>query len=237
MNKNQILLSQNAPQLGVYRVEPMTRGFSNFDNDYCHLGISMNQHYHQGRKLEALANWAKSRFKHVEFIIGDTLQSYNIKFQKNVDTDEAYELARQQGDEWIKAHAHHLEGCIVSRWQDYVSIDQVKLFKKLVFSKYETDPELQNDIRKTIKSYYLRLYKRKPELYCIQNFPSFYQHSKYFILEETAVFSYLEFLDKGPFIYPGRPTVNHIIKADGELIPFDRNLSITIVKNKVQKAA
>lgn len=67
-----------------------------------HIGISLNNGRHIGRKLHALLTWASQTYEQVQLDIYDDIHAYNIQLEKNLDYFESLYLARKDGDRWVQ---------------------------------------------------------------------------------------------------------------------------------------
>ncbi len=95
-----------------YKVKPLKKG-GDQSLSTARLDISVGMEYHEGAKLEATVEWAKSRYQSVIISVADTLQRYNL----NGD----YALSLALGDEWIERNQDIIKGCIIQRWDDVIN--------------------------------------------------------------------------------------------------------------------
>ncbi|MBK67715.1 MAG: hypothetical protein CMP22_06255 [Rickettsiales bacterium] len=224
-------------QTDPYKIDCKNIGYTNYSLEECVIGISMGKNYHKDEKLQSLINWALNRYKTVHILVADTLQRHNIKFSKKVSMDEARLIAKKQGDDWLAENQEYLDDTHVIRWDDLLNLDEVKLYNKLLTSKYNATPEIRYNIDSTIKKAHFRFYKKDSKLFSITNFQEFYRQSKTYLLEEGAICSYIENHMVGPVIYPGNMSFEYIVEPDGSVRRDRRFISVSLYKNKSFKKA
>lgn len=109
------------------------------------LPVSMNQPLERGNSLKAILNAIEnSGYKNQAIIlVCDYLNRHNCK-----DDQEAL----KQGDEFIRDHAHILEGYRILRWKDFlknVQNNQFNEYLKQIKEKCHEGSRFYNKIRKT----------------------------------------------------------------------------------------
>jgi tRNA-dependent cyclodipeptide synthase len=86
-------------------------------SDKARVQISIGNPKYEGAKMLTLTQWCASRFKETEIIVSDTLQRHNIT---NSDVSNAWNIAREEGDKWLRRNALALEGFTITRWDSFL---------------------------------------------------------------------------------------------------------------------
>jgi hypothetical protein len=87
---------QYPPQTGAYAVKP--KGGADWQRfDTVRLEISVGQQYHEGQKMAATLAWARTRFRGVAVLVNDTLQRFNLMFDKGLSEAEAFRRTQADG--------------------------------------------------------------------------------------------------------------------------------------------
>lgn len=201
-------MSKNYPaQTGEYKVKvksnQTTDKWSDFDNARCQ--ISVGQDYHEGSKLSAMMNWCAHRFNGVKVCVNDTLQRYNLMFEKKLREEDALDLALENGEEWVKRNKpvwEDSENVSFVRWDDWLDGEYTNVRPKVDFL-YASNPEFQQAINKNIMDIWERRKNDRPDLYTQENFARFFELSKNYLLEEISAFSIMYEKEEAIDIYPG----------------------------------
>lgn len=156
--------------------------------DRVRFGISVGMPYHEGEKLQAALDWAKSRFRRIEIRVSDTLQRYNMP-----GTPEQNErAARTMGDAWIDRNLHVLAqvpNALIYRWDDVRLSPDMAAHYNMVDDKL-ADPVFRAAMQGDIDAYTRRT-GRAGDI-CLA-----------YLREELAVFSLLQTMRPAVEAYPG----------------------------------
>jgi hypothetical protein len=85
--------------------------------DKARIGVSVGSPKSEGSKMLAIAEWCRKRFPETEVIVADTLQRHYLPGT----VDEAWTVARAQGDEWLSRNAEALHCFTVTRWDSLLA--------------------------------------------------------------------------------------------------------------------
>lgn len=230
------MLASQPSQDGYYKIKAKG-GYTQYGDNECLIGISIGNPNYEGLKLEAILNWAYDRFKTVHVMVADTLQRFNLTYLEDIDTEHARERCLKNGQNWVNENKDLLSSSNIILWDDLITLEQTIDYKARLELAYESNLKLRYEVDKTIKKIHNRLYKSDSDLYSIYRFKEFYEASKNFILEETAVACYTEKVIDGPTIYPGEFSIKYILDEDNNLRDDMKFISIDIIKNKSFKKA
>lgn len=195
------------PQTGEYKVKVKSNQTQDKWSDFlkARCQISVGQDYHEGSKLSAMMNWCAHRFNDVKVCVNDTLQRYNLMFEKKLKEEDAFDLALENGEKWIKRNEpiwSDKDNVSIVRWDDWLEGDYTDVRPKIAFI-YESNPEFQQSINKNIMDIWNRRQEARPDLYTKDNFPRFFELSKRYLLEEISAFSVMYEQEEAIDIYPG----------------------------------
>lgn len=87
-----------------YKVKILKRVQPVKDTDCVHIGVSVNNPSHQGKKLETLLKWASEKYKHVHVDVHDSIQYHNLMSMNDISESKARILAIKEGDDWLSAN-------------------------------------------------------------------------------------------------------------------------------------
>lgn len=200
--------SKNYPeQTGEYKVKVKSNQtndkWSDYDDARCQ--ISVGQDYHEGSKLSSMLNWCAHRFSNVMVCVNDTLQRYNLMFERKLREEDAIDLALEKGDDWIERNKpiyDEHDNMSIVRWDDWLKDDYTDVRPKVDFM-YASNPEFQQAINSNIMEIWSRRQEARPDLYTKDNFPRFFELSKNYLLEEISAFSVMFETKEAIDIYPG----------------------------------
>lgn len=185
------------PQLDtVYKVR--ARGLPNWkEYDNVRLEVSVGQPYHEGQKLAATMDWARSNFSLVTVIVGDLPQRYNLMIEEGLSSPDAWHRAKAAGDGWLIRNSEALQNVDVTRWQDW--IENSRYQETLLQAKrlFLTNLDFNRAVINALNEKFSRddLPREKYEV--------FKRLSIEYLLEETAVFAVAYRELKGVSAYPG----------------------------------
>lgn len=113
MQKSQ--MKQQLQDQTAFRIE-VKRRFGTLASENARLHISVGGPRFEGERFTALTDFCRRRYKSTVVIISDTLQRHNYPVK-----EQAYELSRVAGHEWIGRNFRALEGFELARWDDLLS--------------------------------------------------------------------------------------------------------------------
>lgn len=194
--------NQYPAQTGDYAVKVKSgAGWQNFDT--ARLQISVGQPYHEQAKLEATINWVKHRFDRVIICANDTLQRFNFEFD-GLSCDEAYKVSENEGREWLErniALLRTLPSVEIYRWDHWRQQAQFQQSHERTLELYENNIEFKEAIDQNVMDFWNR--RKDDSLSSSYQFQRFFNLSRDYLLEETAVFSMMFQKDMAMDIYPG----------------------------------
>ena len=199
---------QYPPQTGPYvvkvRSNKSTDSWQNFDT--ARLQISVGQEYHEGEKFVSLVAWCKHRFNSVAICANDTLQRFNLMFEKHIDEAQALKETSELGRQWIERSMPIIKGlpnAKIIRWDDWKAKESFKKGRLSTEWLYTNNNEFKGAIDHNIMEIWKRRKAMRPDVYNISNFDEFFKLSREYLLEETAGFSAMFESEQGIDIYPG----------------------------------
>ena len=206
------------PQTGAYKVM-VKSGAAWRDYDTARLEISVGQPYHEGAKFEATVDWVKHRFSHVIVSVNDILQRFNLMFERGLSESRAMSVARHAGSEWIRQQRPvllRLPGYELCRWNEWLSHPGFSAALEQTGTFYEQHQGFRDAVCANIGAVWGRKL-RSSSAYKEADFPRFFDLSKQYILEETAVFSLMFQERPAVDIYPGTLLFMWNLFAQGSL--------------------
>lgn len=195
---------QSGPYLVKVKSNQSTDAWQNFDT--ARLQISVGQEYHEGDKLRALTNWCRARFNKVVFCVNDSLQHYNLMFEKSLEEDAALSEALSMGDEWLRRNMPVIKGVEnvkIVRWDEWKARPAYPKGFLQVEWLYTNNMEFKAEIDRNIDAIWKRRTSLEPHLYPAHKFSDFFKLSKRYLLEEMAAFSLMYETETAIDIYPG----------------------------------
>jgi len=149
----------------------------------CVLPISVGQYYHEKEYLNATINLINKHFKECTIMVCDTLQRHTIQMLEKCSKQQAYKLAFDNGDQWIKRNQKTYEQLTIPyhimRWDGWLHATEYKKQRTLTNNLYKTDSSFQDVANETIINFLTR-----------KNFPNNKNNLAYcleHILEECSV--------------------------------------------------
>ncbi|MBX9865251.1 MAG: tRNA-dependent cyclodipeptide synthase [Hyphomicrobium sp.] len=154
------------------------------------LQISIGNPGTEGDKFYALCEWAAARFPRVVLVVSDTLQRYNVMFETLADHERALAVSRQSGDDWLARSSAAIDlldsKALVMRWEEVRLTQETAEAETRLRDLYECDDGFKTAIDETVQAFATRGERD------LGSDRSIYEtHSKAFLLEELAVFSWL----------------------------------------------
>lgn len=179
-------------------------------SDTCIVGISVGQHYHEGRRLTAILNFAASNFESVVILVADSLKRFTFSIKKG-SVPEAYRAdAVRLGDEWLSRNANKLAGIKVPyrvlRYSNWSCGAEFAERIQTIRTIYVNENLLENAVRTDSDDYLTKLSSRGWQSPLSQK--KLYHACAEFLLEELAVCSLVsESVGSSTECYPG-PMLN-----------------------------
>ena len=154
------------------------------------LQISIGNPGTEGEKFCALCEWAAARIARVVLVVSDTLQRYNVMSETLADHERALVVSRRSGDAWLARNSVAIgllgNKASVTRWEEARLHQETAPAETRLRELYECDTAFKSALDSTVQSF--------ATLSCrdLGSERSIYEvHSKAFLIEELAVFSWL----------------------------------------------
>ncbi|MFA7276448.1 MAG: tRNA-dependent cyclodipeptide synthase [Pseudobdellovibrionaceae bacterium] len=188
-----------------YKVKILKNSSRGCTSSCAHIGISLNNAKHVGRKLNELLSWASQTYKQVQLDIYDDIHAYNIQLEKNLDNTEALSRARKMGDQWVEknypvlSQFPHIQHYRFSDLSDSLPLEgRIQHLQDL----YTENTVFSNLINKDIYSYITRLETRGSKI-LQEKRNHILNLSRKYILDELALMSLLNETKDFVEIYAG----------------------------------
>lgn len=154
------------------------------------LQISIGNPGTEGDKFYALCEWAGTRFPRVALVVSDTLQRHNVMSETLADHERALVVSRQSGEAWLARNSAAIdllgEKASVMRWEEARLTEKTTAAEARLHQLYECDAEFKTALDATVQAFTTRTGRdlgRERSIY--------EAHSRAFLIEELAVFSWL----------------------------------------------
>jgi len=192
---------QYPSQTGLYKVKVKDKP-ANFvnDNGLLRLEISVGQPYHEGEKFRCTVEWAKHRHSKIVILVNDSLQRFNYMFEEGMSEKEAHHVSTLEGTKWLSRNMNvisSLPDFEIYRWDEWKQGKDYSTDLHKSRELYKNNPEFRNAIDGAISEIWQR--KNLPD----HRKNEFFDISRDYLLEETAVFSVIYGALKGVSAYPG----------------------------------
>lgn len=184
--------TQYPPPTGPYKVTLRNR-VSWQGAPEVRLQISVGKPGTEGEKLFALCEWAAVRFPRAVLVVSDTLQRHNLMLERAMSETDALAASRRLGDEWLDRHRNALAllgNVEVLRWDDALAHPETGEALEVVRNLYVGSPDFRAAIDRTVDRFWSRNHSQN-DTYSALRRGWFEEHSRTFLLEELAVFSWL----------------------------------------------
>lgn len=155
---------------------------------WARFGISVGMPYHEGNKLKAALEWAQKRFPHVEVVVSDTLQRYNMPGNPAYN----FEATRTAGDAWLSRNGQVLKtvpDLLITRWDDLLQDPSYPEYLEVVNQRLQ-DPKFRAAMADDMAAYIGRTGQNRQT--CVD-----------YLCEELAVFSMMRDQRPAAEVYPG----------------------------------
>lgn len=194
------------PQLGAYAIkvksEQSTHSWRDFDT--ARLQISVGQEYHEGDKLQAMADWAEPRFSKIQVCVNDSLQRFNLMFERGLSEEEAYGISMWDGTLWLernrKAFSPNTE---FVRWDHWLKMPAYEASHQAILALYDNNGQFRLAIDENIEAIWTRRRAIKPAAYTEERKAEFVDLSRTYLLEEITAFALMYEEAPAIDIYPG----------------------------------
>ena len=183
-------MSQFPPPSGPYKVSP--KNIVRWQRaDTVRLQISVGKPVYEGDKFFALCEWAAQRFDHVELIVSDSLQRHNLMMSGAMDEAAAHRISNLDGEAWLLRNARAITQITtpeIIRWDTLIADPRFNLARVHLDYLYQIDASFSAALEGTIDAFW----QRNTEAWATQQERlDARMHSRAFLLEELAVFTYL----------------------------------------------
>lgn len=192
--------TQYPAQSGAYKIR-IKEGTGWREYDTVRLEISVGQPYHEGEKLRSKIEWARARFQDVNVLVNDTLQRFNLMYERGMSEKQATKETRLQGDEWLVRNGEALAGCSCYRWDHWKNHEDFSstLWKAEMF--YRNNAGFHDAVENAIYEVWDR--RAGQEGYEHNRKDDFFNVSREYLLEETAGLALAYKALPGISAYPG----------------------------------
>lgn len=198
--------------------------------------VSLSNPNHYGKRLGAILQFLDAHFDKVLVLTSGFLYRYNFMIANGGDYDRALQGALSEEEayfcEELAPYAHILnqDKFCVSRWSDYVVLDEWQCSYQEVKTFFETDSLFKHKLEETATTFLSESRYLKEHGDQSLNYFSHanVQHALYFLLEESAMFDYLVKVGYRVCLYPGTfpAAINDILCGYHPLAP-------THLKNRI----
>lgn len=196
--------AQNGAYIVRVKGNQSTDSWQNYDT--VRLQISVGQDYHEGGKLSATAEWSKHRFKKVFFCVNDTLQRFNIMFERSLDEAAAEKKSSILGKEWVARNMPVIKGvpqAQIVTWNEWKAKPAYPKGFLQTEWLYVNNEEFRRAIDRNIEEIWKRRENTDPAFYKKGGYDNFFVLSKRYLLEEMAAFALMYDTEEAIDIYPG----------------------------------
>ena len=141
--------ARNMPEIGTARI--------------CVLAVSVGSNYFEGEKLEAIAQWMKTRFERGEFEklyvnVCDTANRYNFSYM-GVNDNTSHLVAKIKGNRWVKRNKKIFQNLGVPvefmRWDQWIEGDETKYIhaqlKQLMYTNKSFEDAVLHDVEEYLQ--------------------------------------------------------------------------------------
>jgi tRNA-dependent cyclodipeptide synthase len=157
------------------------------------LQISVGKPGTEGEKFYALCEWAAARFPMVVLVVSDSLQRHNLMFEHGLSAAAAHAQSVAEGDAWLVRNRVAL-GLLnqpqVLRWDAALAHPETTVARRSLEALIHASPEFGRALDATIAAFWQR-HAGQNATYTPFRRDAFARHSRDFLLEELAVFSWL----------------------------------------------
>lgn len=199
---------QYPPQTGPYIVKVKTgQSTDNWQHfNVARFQISVGQEYHEGDKLRAVAAWSKPRFERVVFCVNDTLQRFNIMFERALTEEAAMNASSELGKEWVQRNLPIISGvpqAQIIRWDEWK--ERPAYSKGFLQTQwlYANNNEFKEAIDHNVQEIWTRRRRMRPDLYTPDRLKMFTALSTRYLIEEMSEFALMFEEEEAIDIYPG----------------------------------
>jgi tRNA-dependent cyclodipeptide synthase len=156
------------------------------------LQISVGKAATEGDKFYALCEWAAARFPRAVVIVSDTLQRHNLQFESGLPPQAAWAESAALGSEWLvrnRAALSLLPEAHIMRWDTALAQAETAPAMARMRGLYETSAAVRSAVDTTVAAFWAR--QEQGGAFTLARQATFAEHSRAFLLEELAVFSWL----------------------------------------------
>lgn len=156
------------------------------------LQISVGKAATEGDKFYAFCEWAAARFPRAMVIVSDTLQRHNLQFENGLTEQAARVKSAALGSEWLvrnRAALSLLPKAHILRWDAALAHAETDPAMAHLVRIFETSAAVRSAVDATVAAFWAR--QEQGGAFTFGRQALFAEHSRAFLLEELAVFSWL----------------------------------------------
>ncbi|KTC90621.1 tRNA-dependent cyclodipeptide synthase [Fluoribacter dumoffii] len=135
-----------------------------FPQSSCLMPISVGQAIHEDEKFAAVIKLINASFKQCTILVDDSVQRHTIGIMNHATTEELYQLAVKEGDEWLKRNQRFYKQLTIPfeimRWDDWYNSPNYINSHLRVQKEYDTNKAFQNAIHANIDDFLTRYLSR-----------------------------------------------------------------------------
>jgi tRNA-dependent cyclodipeptide synthase len=153
------------------------------------LMISVGQEYHEGGKLQAVADWINRNktIEEVHISVNDFLQRHNY-YANGFSEQQADAIALSEGALWLERNEEIISSIksnlLITRWNDWFAKPEYQAARQELEIYGLQNPDFTATVRQDATIHANRKFSRGETVP-----PTFTQHSINYLLEELAVFA------------------------------------------------
>ena len=130
----------------------------------CIIPISVGQPIHEGQKFVAAIKLINASFKSCTILVDDSVQRHTMAISNSADADRLYELAVQEGSDWLKRNESGYQQLTIPynimRWDDWLNSKPFEESYRRVKQYYSENVHFQHAIQANIESFLSRYFAR-----------------------------------------------------------------------------
>ncbi len=169
----------------------------------CQVGISLWNPAHEGKKFEALLQWATANFDSVILNISDTLYRHNL-VASGMGYIDALACSREMGREWhirndaaIRRFSSRISK--IHHWDDWRKCPEFYKTHNAILDLYALNPDFEKSIEDDVNMFIQRRHIKDPE-----EIKKAKKASTSYILEELAGYLLIARAYKPNRVYPSK---------------------------------
>ncbi|WP_454781911.1 hypothetical protein [Legionella sp. WA2022007384] len=135
-----------------------------FPQSSCLMPISVGQAIHEGEKFAAVIKLINASFKQCTILVDDSVQRHTIGIMNYAAPDELYQLAVQEGDDWLKRNEMAYNELTIPfeimRWDDWYNSQNYINNHIRVQKEYNANESFRDAINANIDEFLTRYLSR-----------------------------------------------------------------------------